>query len=417
MSRRVVVNLVGDSERGRLAESRLVEEPFPYGGLKVCVALAFAAAAAGHEVELRGWIPRVAYEAFASGASSVPQVRLPARPPEADDVVVIPEGWREPLEYAQLALSDAEVWVFLLAAPGLFGWPFTDEPWSLPDPVTVELDRLARADHFRGMDALGLHLLTHSTGLAEAAHRAGVDCAYVGTGQPMLFPQPDGGREHDVVGLMENRWAPLVEQVLADLGSGVSADRIPAVANEEVLRRFGRARILVWPSRVEGHATIPIEARAMGCVPVALDTNPFASGLAEEFGAVVVSSVEDMAPAIRSLLGEPDRLRQLSEQGRQWAREHEAWGPFRDRVEAWVQGLRATATGHGALAASGSAFRTSVEQMRRDRDTAREELGVAKADLTEATENQERLTAELAWLRGRKLVEWAYRFDRAVRRR
>jgi hypothetical protein len=417
MSKRIVVNLVGDAERGRLAESRLVDDLFAYGGVRVCMAFAFAVAAAGREVELRGWIPRQTYDAFASATEQRPLISLPARHPDNADVVVLPEGWRDPLEYAQIVLSPAQVWLFVLAAPGLFGWPFTDEDWSPPDPLTVEVERLARPEHFRGMAALGVGLMTHSHGLVEAASAAGVACTYIGTGSPGEPPEPDGARSTDVAGLMENRWAPLVERVLTELDEGVSVDRIPAVPNDEVLSRFGRSRILIWPSRVEGHATIPIEARAMGCVPVALNTNPFAAGLTEDDGAVTVGSVDELAPAIRGLLADPGRLEALSARGQAWALEHEAWGPLVGRVRDWLDTLPSTVPGHGARAAAGAAFRDKVEALRADRDAARVELEVAKGDLTEATNNQERLAAEYAWLRGRKLVDWAYRVDRFIRRR
>jgi hypothetical protein len=109
MSGRLVVNLVGDAEGGRLADSRLVDDPFTYGGVRICIALSFAAAEAGYDVELRGWIPRVTYDAFARATDASPRVGLPPRPPDPRDVVVIPEGWRDPLEYAQLALSPARV--------------------------------------------------------------------------------------------------------------------------------------------------------------------------------------------------------------------------------------------------------------------------------------------------------------------
>jgi Glycosyl transferases group 1 len=417
MSDRIVVNLIGDAERGRLAESRLVDDLFAYGGVRVCISFAFAVAAAGGDVELRGWIPRQTYETFAGATDHAPKVGLAPRPPGADDVLVVPEGWRDPLEYAQLALSPAQLWLFILAAPGLFGWPFTDDDWSVPDPLNVDLDLLARPEHFRGMAALGARLMTHSHGLVEAAAAAGVPCTYVGTGDPLDPPRPDGDRSSDVAALMHNRWAPLVERVLADLGDDVSVDRIPAVSNDEVLQRFGRSKILIWPSRVEGHATIPIEARAMGCVPVALDTNTFAAGLTEEDGAVTVGSVDELAPAIRRLLADPRRLEALSARGRAWASEHEAWGPLVSRAADWLDALRGPDSGHGGRAAAGASFRDKIEALRADRDAARVELDVAKVDLTEATHNQERLAAELAWLRGRKLVEWAYRLDRFIRRR
>jgi hypothetical protein len=413
----IVVNLVGDAERGRLAESRVVDELFAYGGVRSCIALAFAAAELGREVELRGWIPRSVYDEYEAATGAAPQVGMGARIPERGDVVVVPEGWRDPLEYAQLAFSPAAVWVFVLAAPGLFGWPFTDEPWSPPDPLTVDIERLARPRHFEGMRGLGFRLLTHADGIASAAAQASVECLNVGDGRPTEYPEPSRERDLDVVALMENRWAPLVEDVLRDLPPHVSVARLKAMPNSEVVHRLGRSRILVWPSRVEGHASIPIEARAMGCVPVALDSNAFAAGLDEKHGAVTVQSVAEMAPTIQGLLADGTRREELASRGRAWGRQHDSWQPFLSRVDGWLKGQTPADPARAARAAAGAAFREAIERLRSDRDSLTEELGVAKKELTEATVNQERLLAELEWLRGRKLVDWAHRVDRFVRRR
>jgi hypothetical protein len=400
---RLVVCLAGDADRGLLPESKLADDRFAYGGVRSCVALAFAAASAGREVELRGGVPRILFDELSAATSAAPLVGLPPRPAAATDVVLAPEGWRKPLEYGQIALSPARAWLYLLAPPGLFGWPFTDEEWSLPDPLTVDPARLARPEHFHGMRALGFGLITHSHGIVAAAAGAGVGCRYVG----------EGARETDVVGLVENRWAPLVERVLARLDGGPSVDRVPAVSNAEVLRRFARARLLLWPSRVEGHATIPIEARAMGCVPVALDSNPYIAGAGEEHGMVVVPSLEAMARAVPELLADPARLERLSAAGRDWARRHDDWDAFRGRVVDWLAEVGDQPPGHGALAGVGTAVRAATTGLLE----AREEIAVAERDLTAATLNQERLAAELEWMRGRKLVDWAHRFDRFVRRR
>lgn len=414
---RLVVSLAGDAERGLLAESKLTDDVFPYGGVRVCMALAFAAAGEGWEVELRGAVPRVLYDELEKATSFAPSVELPARAPAASDVVVVPEGWRDPLEYARLALSPARTWLFLLAPPGLFGWPFTDAGWSMPDPLTVDPVDLARPEHFHGMRALGFGLLTHSRALAATAGRAGVDCVYVGTGEPDRFEPPVGERDVDVVALIANRWAPLVEEVLPSLGDEVKVDRVDAVPNEEVLARFARAKILLWPSRVEGHATIPVEARAMGCVPVALDTNPYVAGPGEDNGMVSVASLDAIPPTVRRLLGDPGRLEELSRLGQAWARSHEDWDAFRGRVREWLAVVADPAPGKEALLLAVAELTAKATALRGERDSLAEELEVAARDLTTATENQERLAAELAWLRGRKLVSLAYRVDRRVRGR
>jgi hypothetical protein len=329
---RLVVNLAGDASRGRLAESRFADRTFIYGGELNEMQLAFAAAAAGHEVELRGALHEPTFRRFAEAVGVAPAVELDARLPQADDLVVVPEGWKDPLEYLQISLSPARAAVFVLAPPGLFGWSF-GHGWRVPDPLTVDIGTLARPEHFRAMRALGYEVISHSPGLVAAAAAAGVECTLVGTGLPWALPGP-AAKEVDVVALAENRWAPLAREVADALGDVDFIERAP---HDEVLARMARARVLVWPSRIEGHATIPHEARSAGCVPVALATNPFAVGLDEAHGAVLVDEVSELAPVIRTLLDDRPRLEALARAGHATARHEIAWKPYVDRVDAWLR--------------------------------------------------------------------------------
>jgi hypothetical protein len=82
---RPVVNLVGDRHHGQLAESRLVDRPFLPGGEYSMYQPAFAAAAVGREVELRGWLDRTLFHGLVEATDVAPRVGLPARMP--------PSGW------------------------------------------------------------------------------------------------------------------------------------------------------------------------------------------------------------------------------------------------------------------------------------------------------------------------------------
>jgi hypothetical protein len=408
-----VVNLVGDPHHGRLAESRFTDKPFVPGGELNSMELAFAAAAAGYEVELRGWLHEPTFRRFADAAGAEPAVDLPARPPAARDLVVVPEGWDDPLAYLRLSLSPARLALFVLAAPGLFGWPFT-ERWSPPDPLTVDVGDVARPEHFAAMRALGFELLTHSDGLVEAAAAGGVECRLLGTGLPWVLPEP-ADKEVDVVGLLANRWAPFVREVATALGDA-SVDLVEMTENEEVMERMARARVLVWPSRVEGHATIPHEARSVGCVPVAFSTNPFAVGLDEAHGAVVVDTLDELAPAISALLGDPERLAKLAARARDTAREEVAWEPFVARVAEWLAAPAPADVGRAARAGAGAALTDAVEAERQEAQRRLEarfgEIEAARADLTALAGQRDELGEELR----RPVVRAAHAADKAYRR-
>lgn len=417
MTQRLVVDTVGDPVDGRLSESALVSKPFVFGGERSCIALAFAAAQLDYEVELRGWIHEPAFRRFREATPAAPRVGLPARPPEAEDFVVVPEGWDDPLSYLQRSLSPARLAIHVLAAPGLFGWPFA-AGWKRPDPLTVPIDDLARPEHFRAMRSFGFELLTHSEGVVEAASAAGVECAYVGVGEPWPAPRAGGERSVDALAVMSNRWAPLAEQVLEDL-DGLAVDRVPSVGNEEMLQRMAVARVLVWPSRVEGHATIPVEARAVGCVPVALSTNAFAAALDEAHGAVLVDSVEALAPAVRELLADGPRLRRMSELGVASARAITDWDAFVERVRRWLEAPALPDPGRAARAAAGDASRAATTRLRADHHALLEErllqVEVARHELLEAALVQERLRGELDRLTRSRLARGGARARRAAR--
>jgi hypothetical protein len=403
MWRRLVVDMVGDAGEGRLAESQFVDKPFAFGGEANCVALAFAAAELGYDAELRGWIHEPTFRRFEEASRAVPRVDLPAREPEPHDFVVVPEGWADSLPYLQLSLSPARLAIYVLAAPGLFGWPFAGEGWSPPDPLTVRIGELARPEHFRGMRALGFELLTHSEGIASAAQSAGEECRFTGVGEPWEPPSSREPREVDVLALMHNRWAPLAQKVLERL-NGLNVDAVPTVPNDEMLRRMGRAKVLVWPSRIEGHATIPIEARAMGCVPVALDTNPFGAALDEEHGVLTVGSVDAIPLAVRTLLDDDVKLNELSERGQSAARELTDWSPFVDRVRAFLECAPPADSARQARAVAGASLRESLRRERAARQAQLEErllqVEVARHELTGATQRQARLLDENFYLRG-----------------
>ena len=394
-----MVNLVGDAHHGRLAESRFADKPFVPGGERTSMLLAFAAAVAGHEVELRGWLHEPTFRRLADATGAAPKVELDARPPDADDLVVVPEGWKDPLEYLQIALSPARVAMFVLAAPGLFGWDFT-ERWSQPDPLTVDLDDVARPEHFAAMRALGFELITHSPGIVAAAAEGGAECRLLGTGQP--WPMPElAAKSVDAVGLLANRWAPFVREVAADLDE---ADLVEEAPNAEILARMTQARVLIWPSRIEGHARIPHEARSVGCVPVALSTNPFAVGLDEDHGAVVVGDVSELAQSIRDVLADAPRLDALSRRAIETARDEIAWQPFVERVTAWLATTTPPDPARPARAGAGAALRASQRSERAEVQQRLqehlEEITKAAGEVEDATSRHEELSAEVRRLRG-----------------
>jgi hypothetical protein len=390
----IVVNLVGEAEHGLLAESRFVERSFLPGGEHNLYELAFAATQAGFRVELRGWLDRAAFDAFRTALGVSPNVELPARPATSGDIVVVPEGWRDPVEYARLLLSPARVAMFILAPPGLFGWPFgSPGNWAPPDPATVPLDAVATPEQFQAIRDLAIFMITHSPGIVAAAQAAGVPCHLVGTGRPYALNRISEGtnRPTDVAALLANRWAPLVRTVAAQL-SGQRLDLIDEVGNREVIERLSRSRVLLWPSRIEGHATIPWEARSVGCVPVALSTNRFAVGLSDETGAVIVDTVEELAGAINDLLVDEERWSELSARAQDHARRESDWSAYVARVRDALLAIPPANRAKPALAGMGAALHARAVQ---GNDRWQERLEELEAERLRLIADRDQLASEL----------------------
>jgi hypothetical protein len=137
----------------------------------------------------------------------------------------------------------------------------------------------------------------------------------------------------DVAIVAANRWSDGAEQVATRL-TGATVLRIPAVPSVYSLSAaLSPARILLWPSRLEGMSRIAREARAVGTVPVMLGTNPFVT--AEDYGRgiVVVPDLDSLAEEAEGLLADPDRLEGLMVEGRESVRQQVDWDAFLVRVE------------------------------------------------------------------------------------
>jgi hypothetical protein len=313
--------------------------------------LAFALAELGHDVELRGRISREVYTELAAVTTRHPAIDAPSRRPRPGEVVLLLEGFVDPLVFGSIALSEARPVLLLLAPAGLCGWSF--EPgWSLPDPLTVDLGTISQASSYQAMAAIGFELWTHSPGLCAAVEAAGVRCRWVGNGSP--GPGPDQvAKQHDVAIIGGNRWEPIAREIVDGLETEVLVTA-PGT-NADVLRQLGTARLLVHPLRIEGTSRLGIESRLMGTVPV-VRPNPFGAGFDEDSGAVVV---EDVRSAVEALLADPARVDRLSDAGRRFAQRWRDWQSYLERLTAALDDPVPRA-GAGARAEIGAAIEALV---------------------------------------------------------
>jgi hypothetical protein len=293
--------------------------------------LAVAIAATGRRVEVRGDVDPDELRLLGEAAGAMPELPTQPRLLGRGDVVILTEGSDDPITFARAALSGARAIVMLLGPPGLIGWPFV-AGWLRPSPATVPFEALAQPGHFRAMAGMGFELWTHMPRMVERIEAANVSCAFIGNGRPLPYPEPLAKR-YDVVTMAANRWAPWAQEVTARLNGDVTRHEIVGATNAEVLEQLGQARVLIHPLRIEGDSRLGREARAMGAVPVVLDSSPFGVGLDDQGGAVAVASVQEMPAAVMALLGDEARLRELAERGMRSARAQVDWGAYVARVD------------------------------------------------------------------------------------
>jgi hypothetical protein len=333
----VVCSVLGWANFLELPESRANgDRTFVSGGERSLYELAVAGAALGLEVELRGLINKPILDAIADAAGARPRVDLDSREPDPRDVIVVPEAI-DLRTLATLHLSSARCVMNLLAPPGLWGWSFLPD-WEPVDPHMVDVDTVGLPASFRAIAAFGMSLWTNAHGVAEAGSQAGVPVSWIGTGTPVPFPAPSA-KTADVAIVEANRWAVEAEQLLPHLPD-VKVHRVPAIESVYSLgEALAPAKILLWPSRIEGMSRIAREARAVGTVPVALDTNPFVTMADHGRGIVLVDTLTDIAHVTRALLADAGRLEELSREAVESARLQVDWDSFLGRVKEALEAL------------------------------------------------------------------------------
>jgi hypothetical protein len=200
--------------------------------------------------------------------------------------------------------------------------------------------------------------------------------------------------------MADNRWSHLARQVTGELErDGVACVAVPRTGRAEVLELLGRSRVFVHPMRVEGNSRLGCEARAMGAVPVVLDSNLYAVGLDEAGGAVPVSSVEEMAGTVTGLLADAPRLERLSATGMATARSQIAWEPYVERIDEALA-TEAEDPGRAARAGLGLALSDDIrgrERLESDLAAVQADLATVQADLERHRGWLESTNASLSW--------------------
>jgi glycosyltransferase involved in cell wall biosynthesis len=250
--------------------------------------------------------------------------------------VVLPEGTDREL-ILDVHRSAAHGVMYLLAPPGLMGWSFRDEWQRMPNPMYVPLHAVGSPETYRAIAHLGFTMWTNSYGLAAAGKRAGVAVECLGVGTPVPIPQTKD-KTFDLAWIPGNRWGAWAERVVKRLPEA-SALRIDPIDSVYWLSEaLAPARILVFPSRIEGTSRIAREARMVGTIPAMLNTNPFVTPDDYGKGVLLSPDLRAMTDQVRRLLARPRRLAKLGKEAVVSSRDQTDWTRFVGRVASAMAG-------------------------------------------------------------------------------
>lgn len=131
----------------------------------------------------------------------------------------------------------------------------------------------------------------------------------------------------------ENYQPHLMEQVQS-LGLGSRITFVGPVADAEKWALYKHAQLFVLPSYSENFGNVVAEAMAMGC-PVAVTPEVGIAALVEgaDAGIVANGSAPEFAAAVRDLLADPTRLREMGANGARAAREQLSWDAVASQTE------------------------------------------------------------------------------------
>jgi glycosyltransferase involved in cell wall biosynthesis len=148
-----------------------------------------------------------------------------------------------------------------------------------------------------------------------------------------------------IAGNDDEDYQPRLVELARSLGLTERVIFLGAVSDAHKWALYSHAQLFVLPSYSENFGNVVAEAMAMGC-PVAVTPEVGIASLVESTGAgiVVPGAAPEFAAAVRDLLSNPSRLREMGDRGRQAARERLSW----DAVAAQTEDLYRQIIGRAA---------------------------------------------------------------------
>ena len=137
-----------------------------------------------------------------------------------------------------------------------------------------------------------------------------------------------------IAGNDDENYRPQLEQTVRSLGLRERVFFVGPASDADKWALYSNAQLFVLPSYSENFGNVVAEAMAMGC-PVAVTPEVGIASLVQSADAGVVSSGSppEFATAVRELLSNPARLREMGANGARAARERLSWDAIAAKTE------------------------------------------------------------------------------------
>jgi glycosyltransferase involved in cell wall biosynthesis len=131
-----------------------------------------------------------------------------------------------------------------------------------------------------------------------------------------------------------------LDEQVRRVGAEAGVDVAGRVEEARLRAEYGRASILLVPSRYEGLGLVALEAQAQGAVVVGYDVDGLRDAVAEPSLLVPPGDEAAMAQACVGLIDAPQRLAELARAGQEQVRAAHSWERVGRRLEEVYDAVR-----------------------------------------------------------------------------
>jgi len=142
---------------------------------------------------------------------------------------------------------------------------------------------------------------------------------------------------------------PLAAAVRKRVGDEPRIEVYGAVDRATLLEQYGRASLLVMPSRYEGLGLVALEAQAAGTPVAGYDVDGLRDAASEGGVLVPAGDLQALCTTVLGMVGDVSRIAELGRRGREFVQRQHSWEVVGDRLQALYRQLTGAAPASGAV--------------------------------------------------------------------